>query len=189
MSFKNLEGQTASWIQRLHEYNFTYEHRQGQKHNNADALLRRPCQEECTHFHKVVARADVKQVRAIMAVAASGWDSAALRSELNDQDIGLVLQEVETGQCPEWKDMADRSPTYKSYWAQWKSVAVSDILERHWESADGRSKTAQTILPRSRVNDVLSELYGTPSRGHLGSTRPWIKSGTGTALKWGQCGV
>jgi hypothetical protein len=81
MRFKNLEGQTACWIQRLLEYNFTSEHRQGRKHNNADALSRRPCQEKCTHCHKVAARADVKQIRAIANVAAVGWDLAALRTE------------------------------------------------------------------------------------------------------------
>jgi hypothetical protein len=37
--------------------------------------------------------------------------------QLNDPDIGLLLQEVETGQRPQWKDIADRSSTYKSYWA------------------------------------------------------------------------
>jgi hypothetical protein len=42
MSFKNLEGQTALWIQRLQKYNFTSEHRQDRKHNNADVLSRRP---------------------------------------------------------------------------------------------------------------------------------------------------
>jgi cell fate (sporulation/competence/biofilm development) regulator YlbF (YheA/YmcA/DUF963 family) len=40
MSFKNLEGQTAHWIQCQQEYNFTSEHCQGQKHNNANALSR-----------------------------------------------------------------------------------------------------------------------------------------------------
>jgi ribonuclease HI len=39
MSFRNLEGQTAGWIQRLQEYNFTSEHRQDRKHN-ADGLSR-----------------------------------------------------------------------------------------------------------------------------------------------------
>jgi hypothetical protein len=39
MTFKNLEGQIAQWIQHLQEYNFTSKHRQGQKHNNANALL------------------------------------------------------------------------------------------------------------------------------------------------------
>jgi hypothetical protein len=140
MSFKNLEGQTARWIQRLREYNFTSEHRHGRKHNSADALSRRPCQEGCTHCQKVEAKAEEKQVRAIAAVAADGWDPVALRREqLDDTDVGLILQEAETGQRPEWKDIADRSPTYKSYWAQWKSLAVRDgVLERHWESANGR---------------------------------------------------
>jgi hypothetical protein len=38
MNFKNFEGQTAKWIQRLQEYNFTSTHNQGWKHNDADAL-------------------------------------------------------------------------------------------------------------------------------------------------------
>jgi hypothetical protein len=81
MSFKNLEGQTRRWIQRLHEYNFTSENQQVRKHKNADGLSRRPCQEECTHCHKVEVRADVEQVRAIAAVVAAGWDPVALRTE------------------------------------------------------------------------------------------------------------
>jgi hypothetical protein len=32
---------------------------------------------------------------------------------------------------------------------------MKSILQCHWESADRRSKIAQIILPRSRVNDVL----------------------------------
>jgi hypothetical protein len=99
MSFKNLEGQTARWIQRLQEYNFSSEHRQGRKHNNADALSRRPCQENCSHCHKVEDRAEIKQIRAITTVAAAGWDPTALRTEqLDDPDIGPILQELETGQ-------------------------------------------------------------------------------------------
>jgi hypothetical protein len=71
MSFKNLGGQTARWIQRLQEYKFISEHRQGRK-RNADALSRRPCQEVCTYCHKVEARADIKQVQAIALRAGRG---------------------------------------------------------------------------------------------------------------------
>jgi hypothetical protein len=104
-----------------------------------------------------------------VALSTAGWDQSALRRErLHDQDIGPILKEVETGQRPEWKDIADRSLTYKSYWAQWKSLAVRNgILERHWECFNGRLKIAQIIHPRSRVNAVLTELQGGPSRGHL----------------------
>jgi hypothetical protein len=42
------------------------------------------------------------------------------------------------------------------------------MLERHWESADGRSKAAQIVIPQSRVNYVLAELHGAPSGGHSG---------------------
>jgi hypothetical protein len=86
----------------------------------------------------------VKQVQAVVAVAAAGWDPAALRTEqLNDQDIRPILEDAETGQHPEYKDFADCSPTYETYWAQWISLAVRNgILEHHWESADGPSKLA-----------------------------------------------
>jgi transposase InsO family protein len=57
---------------------------------------------------KVEARAEVKLVRAIAAVAINGWDPMPLRREqLADPNVGPILQEVETGQRPEWKDIAN----------------------------------------------------------------------------------
>ncbi|XP_023721191.1 uncharacterized protein LOC111871977 [Cryptotermes secundus] len=170
MSFKNLEGQTARWIQRLQEYNFTSEHRQGWRRNNADALSRRVCKEQFAHCDKFETRADVKQIRAIGTLPAAGWDPVTLRDEqLKDPDIWHILQELENGQRPKRQDIADWSPTDKSYWAQWKSLSVRNgVLERDWEFANGRHQTAQIIIPRSRVKDVLSELHGGPSGGHFG---------------------
>jgi hypothetical protein len=46
------------------------------------------------------------------------------------------------------------------------------ILEQHWESADGRSKVAQIILPQRRVNDVVTKLNDGQSGGHLGQQDP-----------------
>jgi hypothetical protein len=39
---------------------------------------------------------------------------AALRIELDDPDIWPILEEAETGQRPEWKDIADCSPSTKA---------------------------------------------------------------------------
>jgi hypothetical protein len=87
----------------------------------------------------------------------------------NDQDTGPILEEVKTRQHPEWKDIANHSLTYKSYWAQWKSHAVrNDILQHHWVSTDKLSKIAQIILLHSRMNDMLTELHGGLSGGHWG---------------------
>jgi hypothetical protein len=80
-----------------------------------------------------------------------------------------VMEEVETGQRPEWKDITDCSPTYKRYWAQWKSLSVRNgTLKCHCEYADGRSKIAEIILPWNKVNVVLTELHGGSSGGHFG---------------------
>ncbi|GBN06400.1 hypothetical protein AVEN_236642-1 [Araneus ventricosus] len=43
------EDQIAGWIQRLQEYDFKIQHRNGTSHGNADALSRRPCKESCKH--------------------------------------------------------------------------------------------------------------------------------------------
>jgi hypothetical protein len=51
--------------------------------------------------------------------------------QLNDPDIGLLLQELETGQQPQWNDIADSSFTYKSYWAQWKLLSVRKGILQH----------------------------------------------------------
>jgi len=45
------------------------------------------------------------------------------------------------------------------------------VLVRHWESADWRKKTAQVVVPQSKVDEVLTELHGGASRGHLGANK------------------
>jgi hypothetical protein len=101
------------------------------------------------------------KIPVVTTAAAEGWDRAALRREqLADDDVGQLLKEVEAGQRPEWRDISDRSLVYKTYWAQWKSLAVRDgVLERHWESADGKTKTAETVIPCGKVREVLAEMH------------------------------
>src|SRR3989441_7543559 len=38
-------GQQARWLERLEEFQYRIEHRPGHKHNNADAMSRRPCRQ------------------------------------------------------------------------------------------------------------------------------------------------
>jgi hypothetical protein len=77
--------------------------------------LQQSCQEECILCHKVEVQANVKQVRVIAAVAAACWDSDILRREhMNNQYKGPILEEAETRECPQWKDISDHSPTFMS---------------------------------------------------------------------------
>ena len=116
LSFRNLEGQTARWVQRLQEHNFTSEQRQGIRRTNADALSRRPCPEGCSHCQKVELRSGEPRARMVVTAPADGWDQQALRTEqLAENDLGPLIQEIETGRRPEWRDISIRGPIYKSY--------------------------------------------------------------------------
>jgi hypothetical protein len=80
-----------------------------------------------------------------------------------DNKVRQILQEVDVLQCPEWKNIGDRSTVYGRKWAQLNSLVERDgVLKRHWESADGRTKTSQRVLPRSKVREVLAEIHGRP---------------------------
>jgi hypothetical protein len=52
---------------------------------------------------------------------------------------------------------------------------MNAILERHWEFAERLSKAAQTVLPRSRVSDLLTERYGGLSGSNLVVSKTWSK--------------
>jgi hypothetical protein len=48
------------------------------------------------------------------------------------------------------------------------SLAVrSGVLERHWDSVGGRSRTAQKVAPYSKVGEVLAEIHKGTSGGLL----------------------
>ena len=42
-NFKEPEGQLARWLERLQEYDFSFTHQLGRKHQNADSLSGHPC--------------------------------------------------------------------------------------------------------------------------------------------------
>ena len=73
----------------------------------------------------------------LMAATIKTWDGTA-----GGQRLGAPNMEIKAGRRPEWRDISNRGPVYKRYWAQWKSFALRDgVLVSQWESADGRKKT------------------------------------------------
>jgi hypothetical protein len=61
--------------------------------------------------HKVEAWTEIKQVRAFAAIATDSCDPATLRiGQLDEQDMGPLLEDMEARQHLEWKDIADCSP-------------------------------------------------------------------------------
>jgi len=64
----------------------------------------------------------------------------------------------------------------KRYWAQWKSIAMRNgVLERHWESVDGKKESAQIVITHGNVKEVMVEMHGGTSGGHLGTNKTMDK--------------
>jgi hypothetical protein len=60
---------------------------------------------------KVERQLGSRKLHGTAAAAMYGWDCAALRrEELGDDDLWSTAQEVEDGECPNWKDITDCSP-------------------------------------------------------------------------------
>jgi len=62
MSFRELEGQLARWLERLQQFDFEVIHRKGLSHKNADGLSRRICEaENCQYCVRMEKKDALKQ--------------------------------------------------------------------------------------------------------------------------------
>jgi hypothetical protein len=59
------------------------------------------------------------------------------------------MREIEAGRRTEWRDISNRDPIYKNYWAQLKSLALKDdVFVRHWESDEKKKINAKESSPK-----------------------------------------
>ncbi|GFW90371.1 retrovirus-related Pol polyprotein from transposon 412 [Trichonephila clavipes] len=120
LNFKNSEGQIARWIQRLQEYDVEIRHRKGPAHENADALLRRPCPESCKYCSRIekkfgVIGPIVRQVTTPSTSALDPWsDESIQKDQLADPEIKTIIEFKESSdEKPSWQDIAPFHPTTK----------------------------------------------------------------------------
>ncbi|UYV66777.1 K02A2.6-like [Cordylochernes scorpioides] len=142
--------------------------RPGRKHGSADALSRGPCG-DCRHCEKIDEHG-VTSRRTTM-VPSDDWTSESCRTiQQRDPNVGPILEWKERGnERPSWEMISDKSPELKTLWSQWDSLSVDNgLLKRIWESADGRSKTMQLVVPKVQVPNVLREIHDGVSGAHFG---------------------
>ncbi|KAJ8957284.1 hypothetical protein NQ318_007848 [Aromia moschata] len=95
-----------------------------------------------------------------------------LRDQENDPNLKPIVNWKKEGRKPTWEEVSRYSPTVKSYWAQWNSLVLSDVLLRRvLEKSDGTEERKQLIVPRNRVPEVLEEIHNGSTGGHLGVTK------------------
>ncbi|UYV79411.1 K02A2.6-like [Cordylochernes scorpioides] len=180
LNFKNPEGQLARWIQRLQEYQVKIQHRPGKRHQNADALSRRPCVPQCGHCARAEDKYGVRQVTVQESdeLEEQHWTGQALRkSQREDRDLLPMINWKESDERPSWEDVAPYSPKTKSLWSLWNSLTLRDgVLYRKWESEDGKHESWKLVLPRSHVPLALQEMHSSPTGGHFGIRKTLAKA-------------
>lgn len=193
---RNLRNpQVARWLQELGTYNMTVVHRPGTKHNNADALSRKPCsackrQQTNDDNETENARAETnpdaelghvcvitrgQQRRCGPAappntVTLPGWEPAQFRQlQLQDKDISPIMTLLDdSSDRPSWNDISHLSCTAKRIWKQWDRLVIHDgVLYRIWQPDDQEVKT-QLVVPLEKQTEVIKYFHDIPSAGRLG---------------------
>jgi len=129
MSFKNLEGQVARWLERIEQYDFEIIYRGGKSHGNADKLSRRPCVEMgCGYCNKTEFKKKEKIGRVIL-----GRDNLEnwRKEQLEDTTLMKIIRGKEEGLRPSRQEIASENLLTKIYWLQWDSLLLRDgVLQR-----------------------------------------------------------
>ncbi|MCG7877680.1 MAG: RNase H-like domain-containing protein, partial [Candidatus Thiodiazotropha endolucinida] len=153
-SLKTPTGQMARWLQEVSTYNLIVTHRPGQKHGNADALSRRPCQ-ACLRQQKLndaedndtcesnvsddpklnlnvsattrnQAQQQAKQELSNGHCLLDGWDPTAIAQEqLDDPNIqAIFVAKRDNKPRPEWSQVSGGSASLKTLWRQWDRLEM-----------------------------------------------------------------
>lgn len=171
LSFKDLEGQLARWLERLQQYDFEPIYRSGVSHGNADGLSRRPCQNFfCKYCERVDERNAIVKEQLISRIVLENsnleeWSA----SQKKDQIISLFFQKKCEGKRPLWQEISSLESSAKIYYNIWDSLEIKDnVLFRKWISPNFKLEVFQIVVPQSKVCEILKEAHDSPIGGHFG---------------------
>src|SRR5580765_2349779 len=163
MSFRDLEGQLARWLERLQQYEFEIIYRKGLSHRNADpddypdGLSRRLCElNGCGYCSRVGKKmSDIDKTVARIVLEGKNFEEWRQAQQM-DLSISFVLQGKTAGQRPSRSQIPVGDIPAQIYWSYWDSLVLKDgILYKRWEAPNLRSSFLQLVVPRSRVKEIL----------------------------------
>lgn len=197
MSFKEPEGQIARWLEELAPYVCKVEYRAGARHANADAMSRRPCAPDgCRYCEKREAREDKLRTegeqssmhdgggrvcKVVQIVDPLEWSA----QQEQDADLQPVLRWVESGQKPQWNEVAGCSLATKGLWEKFGALRVKEgVLQRAWKVPATGEERWQVVVPKALRESVLKACHGTAGAGHFGVSKTLRRLRQG--FYWGQ---
>ena len=91
---------------------------------------------------------------------------------MEDPAIGFVVKAIENGNKPSASELSARSREEKKLVQIWNRLELKDgALCRRYENQNGRQSYLQVILLQSLRRNVLTEIHGGVTGGHLGEEK------------------
>jgi hypothetical protein len=139
LSFKNLQEQTARWVQCLQEYNFTSEHRQGRRGTTTLMHSLEGHAQKNALTARVEQRREGLRVRIITTAAADGWDRVWVKIWRCAQSLPPLMM---VGAVHPWGG------------SSWLTMSWGRCY-RKWRQDNARSRrTSPIAAPPSRVTGL-----------------------------------
>ena len=152
-------------MKKLQEFQFTIVHHTGKAHSNADALYQQHYRKECPNAY---GNTDI-----LAATTLTGYSTAELhQAQLEDPNIGKVLQ-AKQGNCrPSMEQAKSRSLEYRRPLQQWEQLSVMDgVLMRLYTQPRENQGWTQLVVPEKFRLDILKELHEGMIGGHMGQEK------------------
>lgn len=189
-------GQVARWLERLQEFDFTIEHRQGRSHGNADGLSRRPC--SCKTCSKQVTSEEVNsdsddEERFLLSSLGAETDDKksrpttqepevtvkavqpvrnVLRLQQNEEPLSQVYRAVEQSVPLSEADLQESSPELKGWNRLYERLSLREDGILQLEIVRNHRKLSVVACPLSLRVPLIREIH---EAAHSGEWRTYQK--------------
>jgi hypothetical protein len=136
-------GQQGRWLDFIEEFNFVVLHRSRSKHNNADALSRRP-DDRAVQARMTSAAVHTTQEESTSPVEMDNdnWSSTELaQAQASDPSFGhIYMLRMESEQRPPLEQVLTDSDEAKAYWNEWNFLVLREnVLYRRFVYSEGNT--------------------------------------------------
>ena len=100
------------------------------------------------------------------------------KSQLEDEDIRLILESREQNAKPLKEQIETGSPAMRHYYLLWDNLkVVGGVLVKEFTKRDGTGAIGQVVIPRDLKKEVLKQMHGGIMSGHMGTKKTKAKIG------------
>ena len=166
-------GQQSRWLEQLEAFDYVIVHREGRKHQNADAMSRIPCP-QCRRTEEVCQVGTIRMAGEEDAGIDLWSEESVRRLQKEDPDIGTFyrLKEEHGEQKPEWSEVQGLDETTKTLWNAWEETTMkNNVLYRKTVDKLEMNSSWQMIAPVALRLKIVELSHQGMTGGHLGITR------------------